>query len=38
LSATRTAQSSSTANEKTTQILGAFADCAGRIEEIACSD
>ena len=34
----RTAQSSATADEETVQIARAFADCAGRIEEIACSD
>jgi hypothetical protein len=33
----RTAQSSPTADEETVQIVRTFADCAGRIEEIACS-
>ena len=33
----RTAQSSATADEETVQIARAFADCAGRIEEIVYS-
>jgi hypothetical protein len=34
----RTAPSSATADAETVQIARTFADCAGRIEEIACSD
>ena len=33
----RTAQSSATADEETVQIARAFADCAGRIQEIVYS-